>query len=312
MIRFGLCCIFRKEPIKFRRTTAAYVLKMDEKKRKEYLSGLCLSNLEALVRAFDFCLHNGIGDFRVNSQIFPLYTHPEAGYVLEDLPNAEKIFAAAERCRRFAGEHDLRITFHPDQFNVLSSPSEDVLRRTVEELSYQARACGMLGGDVVNVHGGGMYGDKPAALLRLIKNIGSLPEEVRCLLTLENDDRTYTPEDLLPVCRKTGVPLVYDVHHHRCNPDTLSVEEATEKAAATWKGRPAKADGILREEPLVHISSPKFGWGGKDKQKHRDFIDPADFPDCWLPMDITVEVEAKAKELAVLRLIRSTWLPAAG
>jgi UV DNA damage endonuclease len=285
---------------------------MDEKKRKEYLSGLCLSNLEALVRAFDFCLHNGIGDFRVNSQIFPLYTHPEAGYVLEDLPNAEKIFAAAERCRRFAGEHDLRITFHPDQFNVLSSPSEDVLRRTVEELSYQARACGMLGGDVVNVHGGGMYGDKPAALLRLIKNIGSLPEEVRCLLTLENDDRTYTPEDLLPVCRKTGVPLVYDVHHHRCNPDTLSVEEATEKAAATWKGRPAKADGILREEPLVHISSPKFGWGGKDKQKHRDFIDPADFPDCWLPMDITVEVEAKAKELAVLRLIRSTWLPAAG
>jgi UV DNA damage endonuclease len=29
----------------------------------------------------------------------------------------------------------------------------------------------------------------------------------------------------LPVCRSTGIPLVYDVHHHGCNPDELSIEQ---------------------------------------------------------------------------------------
>ena len=35
-----------------------------------------------------------------------------------------------------------------------------------------------------------------------------------------------------------GILLVYDVHHHRCNPDGLSVEEATSQAMATWDREP--------------------------------------------------------------------------
>ncbi len=53
------------------------------------------------------------------------------------------------------------------------------------------------------------------------------------------------------VCAATGVPLVYDVHHHRCLPDGASVAETTRLARATW-----------RTEPLFHISSPLEGWGG--------------------------------------------------
>jgi UV DNA damage endonuclease len=52
-------------------------------------------------------------------------------------------------------------------------------------------------------------------------------------LTLENDDISYTVSDLLPVCDKLAIPLVYDVHHHRCNPDGLPVEEATQLPEAT-------------------------------------------------------------------------------
>ena len=114
---------------------------------------------------------------------------------------------------------------------------------------------------------------------------------IRSLLTLENDDRVYTPADLLPVCRDTGLPLVYDVHHHRCLPDGMTVEKATTLALETW-----------RREPLFHLSSPLGGWGGGDARKHHDYIDPGDFPECWRNLNITVEVEAKAKELAVLRL----------
>jgi UV DNA damage endonuclease len=89
------------------------------------------------------------------------------------------------------------------------------------------------------------------------------------------------------------VPLVYDVHHHRCLPDGLSVEEATEQALATWN-----------REPLLHISSPLEGWSGTKPQPHHDFIDLADFPACWRGLHVTIEVEAKAKELAVLQLKR--------
>jgi UV DNA damage endonuclease len=114
-------------------------------------------------------------------------------------------------------------------------------------------------------------------------------------LTLENDDVSYTPEDLLPICRERGIPLVYDVHHHRCNPDNLTTEEVTELAEATWK-----ATG---REQYCHISSPRGGWESGNPKPHADFIDLTDFPDCWLERKMTVDVEAKAKELAVVRLM---------
>jgi UV DNA damage endonuclease len=108
---------------------------------------------------------------------------------------------------------------------------------------------------------------------------------------MENDDRVFTPQDLLPLCMETNIPLVYDVHHHRCLQDGTSVAKTTELALQTWN-----------REPLFHLSSPLNGWKGKSVHKHHDYIDPKDFPECWMNMDITVEIEAKAKELAVLKL----------
>ena len=55
-------------------------------------------------------------------------------------------------------------------------------------------------------------------------------------------------------------------------------------------------------EPLFHISSPLGGWNRQQPHRHHDFIDVRDFPACWLGLDLTVEVEAKAKEQAVFNL----------
>jgi UV DNA damage endonuclease len=104
----------------------------------------------------------------------------------------------------------------------------------------------------------------------------------------------------MPLCERAGVPLVYDVHHHRCLPDGYTVGEATELAFSTWGDR----------EPYTHLSSPKEGWAGPNVRAHADYIDPADFPEEWLPglsraegsRTMTIDVEAKAKERAVLQI----------
>src|SRR6056297_669945 len=291
-IRFGLCCTFREQPIKFRNTTVAAAGRMTRAAALEKLSNLCLANAETLQAALQFCADTGIGCFRIPSQVLPLKTHFECGYQMEDLPRGDEVIARFEDCGRLAKDRDIRTSFHPDQFVDLNSPREDVVERSIAELEYQSQVAQWIGADVVNIHGGGGYGDKAAALSRLAKNLSRLSERARSRLTLENDDTTYTPLDLLPLCREHGIPLVYDVYHHRCLPDGASIPEVTAEAIATWN-----------REPMFHLSSPIEGWDGRKPQRHHEFIDVNDFPACWRSLKLTLEVEAKAKELAVITLM---------
>ncbi|PIE71891.1 MAG: UV damage repair endonuclease UvsE [Deltaproteobacteria bacterium] len=292
MIRFGLCCIFKDHPVKFRRTTATYLKKFPRAVQTQRLAELCAANARSLLDALTFCKDNHIGAFRINSQILPLKTHPTVGYDLGDLPDGERIIEAYKKCGAFSRQHNIRTTFHPDQFVILSSPHPEVVEKSIADLTYQAQVAQWVNADVINIHAGGVYHDKPAALRRLKDTIRALPDAVKKRLTLENDDRSYTPQDLLPVCHALGIPLVYDVHHHRCLPDALSVTAATEQAIETWD-----------REPLFHLSSPKDGWDASDPKKHHDYIDINDLPKNWLNLDITVEVEAKAKEVAIRKLM---------
>lgn len=291
MIRLGLCCIFVKAPIRFRRTTAAYQDKFSRAEQLSNLATLCEHNAQELYKALAYCRDNGIGAFRINSQILPLITHPRQGYKMQDLPAGDHIIDAYRQCGDFARRHDIRTSFHPDQFVVIASPRPGVRRKSVEELVYQAMVADWVGADVINLHAGGAYGDKPANLKRLVSVVKSLPASITFRLTLENDDRVYSPADLLPVCREAGIPFVYDVHHHRCLPDELSIEAATSKALETWN-----------REPLFHLSSPLDRRSETVDRRHADTIDVRDFPKTWRSLDLTVDVEAKSKELAVEKL----------
>lgn len=292
-LRLGLCCQFVDEPIKFRTTTAAVCQKLAPVARDLKLSEICQANADALFAAIECCHRLGIGAFRVNSQILPVKTHPAVGYDVAQLPGGATIIERFQACGRRAAELGVRTSFHPDQFVVLSSPREEVVERSIEDIEYQAEVAEWINADVVNIHGGGAYDSREAALERFARNLGRLSERARTRLTVENDDKTYTPSELLTICRREGVPLVYDVHHHRCCRDELSVEEATEAAISTWN-----------REPMFHLSSPKQGWNGPGPQRHHDFIDVDDVPACWLGRTLTIEVEAKAKERAVLQLRR--------
>ena len=291
--RLGLCCQFVDAPIKFRSATHRYVATLGAQAGRRYLQEIAEANAAALWQAVERCHTLGIGAFRVNSQILPLGTHPESGYALDALDGSGAIRAAFEAAGARAAALDIRLSFHPDQFVVLNSERELVVRSSVAELEFQGVLAELIGADTMVVHAGGASGGVPAALARLARGIDALSDRARARLALENDDRHFAPLDLLPFSAETGVPLVYDAHHHRCHPDGLDVDDATARAVRSWGGR----------EPWMHISSPRDGWGAANPRPHADYIDPTDFPPAWRGMRVTVDVEAKAKERAVMALI---------
>jgi len=292
VIRWGLCCQFLDSPIKFRAGTHRYVASLESRVARTYLREIARDNAQALITAVERCHQLGIGAFRITSQILPLATHPESGYLLERLDPTGEIEATFHLAGELARQYDVRLSFHPDQFVVLNSIGERVVQSAIGELEMQGSLAELAGVDTIVLHAGGAVGGVPAALERLERGLDRLSPAVRSRIALENDDRHFAPADLAALCRRAGVPLVYDVHHHRCHGDGLSVEEATELAAETWDGR----------EQWCHISSPKFGWMAANPRPHADYIDPADFPDVWRGRTLTVDVEAKAKERAVLAL----------
>jgi len=293
MIRLGLCCIFRQEPIRFRQTTAAALVKVSREEQLGKLSSLCRANLASLSKAIEWVIANEVGAFRVLSPLFPRMTHPDVSYALEELPDHTFIRRQCEKIRARRRERDIRLSLHPDQFNVLSSPHPEVVKNTIIELEYQGLLAELIGAEVINIHAGGAYGDKSAALVRWKNNFRLLSRRVQSRLSLENDDRSYTPADLFPVCSDLGIPMVYDVHHHRCLGDTLTIEDATRLSIESWR--------VLGREPYFHISSSRYGYDSKNPRTHAEFISAVDFPEEWLAAETTIDVEAKAKELAVLK-----------
>jgi len=295
-MRLGLCCGFVGQPIHFRTTTARHAATLAPKPRRAFLLQIARDNAATLARGVDWCAAHGVGAFRVTSELLPLYTHPRFGYTLDALDPTGALHEAFGAVAAHACRGEVRLSFHPDQFVVLGSARPEVVAGSIAELEYQATIAALIGAEQLTIHGGGAVGGKPAALDRLARGLDRLSEGARVRIALENDDRIYTVEDLLPLCRRARVPLVYDVHHHRCNPDGLDAGDALDAAAATWG----------RREPWAHLSSPLGGWRAPNPRLHADFIAPRDLPPSWLGRRLTVDVEAKAKERAVLRLKR--WI----
>lgn len=295
-IRWGLCCLFSDRQPHFRQATAAYMNRLGEERAHRYLADVAGANVIALWHALERCHELGICAFRINSQMLPLATHPVWGYNVVDLPGGSVIEAGLRASADLAVEYGISLSVHPDQYNVLNSETERVVAATIIEIEQQAWFCEAVGASTICLHGGSKAGGIAAAQERLRGGIERLSDRARSRLALENDDRSYTVADLLPVCTEMEIPLIYDVHHHRCNPDDLNVEAATDLALTTWCARATL--------PLMHLSSPRIPWGEGDPRPHADFVDPLDIPRCWSGINAIVDVEAKAKERAVMELYR--------
>ncbi len=267
--------------------------------RRDYLdriSAMLTANASDMLDILRWNESMGIRLFRLSSEIAPFMTHSEFGYTLSDLdPSVSEALAA---CGRYAAEHDHRLSSHPGPFNVLASPDPNVVDNAIRELDAQAALFDAIGlpqdhNAKINIHVGGAYGEPLAALDRWCTNFARLSHSARSRLTIENDDRAslYSVRDLYDhVYARTGVPIVFDYHHHQFCTGGDSEAEALALAVSTWP------QGIV---PTVHYSeSMELHYGGdKPTTAHSFVIDR--IPDTH-GHTVDVMVEAKGKELAIL------------
>lgn len=196
---------------------------------------------------------------------------------------------------RRATEMGLRLVMHPDQFVVLSSDSPEVVANSVKILQMHADIMDLLEQPrspwaVLEIHGG-----KANRSDALVERIAGLPDAIRSRLCLENDEYAYSAEQILDVCVRSGVPMVFDAHRHIVSEklssyDDPSVAAMLEKARATWPD-PA--------HQMVHISNGREGFN--DRQ-HADLISTMPAAYARAPW---IEIEAKSKEEAIAGL--RTW-----
>ena len=266
-------------------------------KGTSYVGELALQNFTDLLEILRWNVANDIRFFRISSDILPWHSE----YNIEFLPQFNDIESIAASIGEYVSENDIRLTTHPSHFNVLPSPREDVVQRTIRDLTCHGELFDLLGlsrtrQSKINIHVGGVYGDKDAALGRFIKNYERLPESVKTRLTVENDDKAsmYHVGDLLRLYDEVGTPIVFDVHHFIFNDGGMSEEESLKLAALTW--------GDVT--PVVHYSESKrlHEYDNTIKaQAHSDLI--SKLPETY-GIEVDLMVEAKSKEQAILPFIR--------
>lgn len=266
-------------------------------KGTDYASELALLNCKDLMRILRWNNLNNIKVFRLSSDLFPWASE----YNIEDLKDFNQISIQLKRCGDYAKDKGIRITSHPGPFNVLVSPRENVVNNTIKDLEIHGKIFDLLGlsrtpYNKLNIHCNGVYGDKLAAMDRFCENFERLSDAVKSRLTVENDDKAsmYNVKDLMYIHERIGIPIVFDYHHHKFNTGDLSEEDALNLALSTWK------EGI---KPIVHYSESKRLHESDDKikpQAHSDYIN--ELPNLY-GNDVDVMVEAKAKELSILKFI---------
>jgi UV DNA damage endonuclease len=279
-------------------TNRAMVKRTFEAKGLDYVSELALANAKDIIKILEWNRMNGIKLFRLSSTIVPWGDHLD----LTQLKDYTEIKSELKKAGDFAKFWGMRVNSHPGPFVVLTSPNEEVVKNAIADLELHGKIFDMMGlskthYNNINIHCNGVYGDKQSAMDRFIQNFQRLSLSVQKRLTVENDDKAsmYSVKDLMYIHKNTGIPIVFDYHHHQFCTGGLSEEEAVKLAATTWP------DGIKQE---VHYSESKALHEKNPKEKpqaHSVYINS--LPNTY-GLDLDIMVEAKGKELAILPFIQ--------
>lgn len=303
-IRIGLCCqnitlryskpsIFASRSIKLKTIVDKGLIAAKQ---------VALDNLDSLKEMIKWNYEHGILVFRMGSDLFP---HASNSTLIDlfgqDGKEYMKLKFAKEKLKsigQLAKKYGMRLTMHPGQYVQIASPTDKVYENSLLELKYHARILNKMGlpkDSVMVIHGGGVFGDKEETVKLMVQRILDLPEKIKKRLVLENDEKCYDVDDLLPVCQKTDVPFVYDYFHHECykklhtEKKYKDIETFIPQIVQTWFKRGMR--------PKVHLSEQGPGKTGA----HSVFIEK--IPEILIQMaPVDIMLEAKGKEMAVSRI----------
>jgi len=294
-VNLGYCCINltlqEKEGIKIGRSM---IKRTFQAKGIKYAGELAEANVRDMIEIIKWNKKKGINIYRMSSSMFPWMSE----YELTDLPNWKTIKNLLKGAGTLAQSYNQRIGFHPGQFCVLPSPTQKVVETTIRELNQHAFIMDTMGLPQnhtysMNIHVGGSYGDKAAAKQRFIDNFKRLGDSAKARLVLENDDKPaqYSVQDLYEIYEQIGTPITFDYHHHRCYEDPMPEEDALRLASKTWP------KGIRQ---LCHYSSSKKLHEDASViiRAHADYV--YEKIETY-NMDLDIELEVKAKELALIK-----------
>ncbi len=262
---------------------------------EERLLSLIGHNLAALETMIDYNIKNGIGLYRISSDLVPFGSSAAADLKWEAV-FADEIGRIGEKIRR-AG---MRVSMHPGQYTLLNSPDAAVAARAGADLRYHAQVLDTLGAGLdgkIILHLGGAYGDKRTAKARFLSRFAGLEVALKRRLALENDDSVYHIGDVLEVADKAGLPVVFDALHDRVNPADAGVpaHEWIGRCAATWRA----ADGPQK----IHYSqqNPARRPGAHSETIAADIF--CDFASRLAGMALDVMLEVKDKNRSAVKCL---------
>ena len=252
------------------------------------------NNLNCLGKIIDYNIENDMLFLRISSETIPFASHDVC-----TLDWKETFRIELENIGKKLRENNFRVSMHPGQFTLLNSPTEKIVRKSLAELEYHADLLDAMSLDntaKIQIHVGGVYGDKDSAIERFISTFGIASKKITSRLAIENDDYHYSVKDCLRINKETNIPIILDNLHLECLNDGESLIEAYDMIKGTWD----EEDGI----PMLDYSSQQ-----KDARigKHTGHIDSNHFKkfiDIMHNQEFDLMFEIKDKEKSVLEAQR--------
>jgi UV DNA damage endonuclease len=244
------------------------------------------ANLACLQKILAYNKEHGFLFLRITSDLVPFASHPVCTFPWQEF-FSDTFAELGNYCR----EHGFRISMHPDQFVLLNTPDGEILGRSIDELEYQVEVLNLMGLDrtaKVQIHIGGVYGDKAASMNRFVETYSRLDNSITSRLVIENDERLYSVADCSAINERCGVPVIFDTFHHSLLNHGEPLEDVLMRLQKSWNER----DGL----PMIDYSTQQEG---KRAGAHAEQIEPDHFMDFLVqsrPHDFDLMLEIKDKE----------------
>ena len=234
-------------------TTITWLNRQTRSVAEEKLWDLMKSNIESVYQ-----LVNKVGSLdehlrmvRIGSDLLPAYTHDNWRYFWRQPDVVHYAESAFGKVGQLARERGVRLSFHPGQFTVLASDSEDIVLRSIEEFEYHADMARWMGYGKqfqdfkINVHIAGRQG--PEGIRKVMDRLSA---EARNCITIENEENAWGLDDALSIA--DCVPIVLDIHHHfiKTGEYIQATDPRIQQVVDSWRG----------VRPVIHYSVSREDW----------------------------------------------------